>query len=259
MTQFFSVVQFLPDPLTGERINIGVVVFDGDEFKGARFLEHWGRVSAFGGNVKSLQTVVEELRQANLTPDSVRKMAQEWRHGVQFTTPRASLAPADRLLEEMAGLMLTEEAPPKRTQAKLNVIREVRQSFERAFTDVALGRSVEIEARGEVRGRHAAHEVDLTIRNGRLLLAAKAVSFDRPPSRHIDKDVAATAWTIEDLARGNKEIALAVLIALPQDPHRRDVRDAEQLFGDLNATVLTAGNVDGYARSFAVDVERQYA
>ena len=45
MTSFYSVVQFVPDPIIDERLNIGVVVF-GNGIVRTRFIDNWKQVTA---------------------------------------------------------------------------------------------------------------------------------------------------------------------------------------------------------------------
>jgi Protein of unknown function (DUF3037) len=48
MPGYYSVVQYLPDPVTDERVNIGVITY-GDGGIRCRFLRTWTRVRMFGG------------------------------------------------------------------------------------------------------------------------------------------------------------------------------------------------------------------
>ena len=46
MSSFYSIAQFVPDPVTDERINIGAFAF-GDGRVRCHFLSKWGRVQHF--------------------------------------------------------------------------------------------------------------------------------------------------------------------------------------------------------------------
>jgi len=254
MAQYYSVVQFVPNPLTDERVNIGVIVFDDSGQRDSRFLENWSRVSSFGGHAPALQAVAREIAEAALTPGSVEEMSARWRHSVQLTAPRASLAPMNRLLDDMSETMLVQRPKRSPNQAKLQVVRAARTSFERAFANLGRDQDISVDPRGDVVGLHATHEVDLTVSNGHLLLAAKAVSFARKPGRDIERDISATAWTIEDLRQGAQNFTVAVLVAPPDDTKRADFREGARLFRDLQAEVLSADDLESFAETFAQTV-----
>ena len=42
MTSYYSVVQYVPNPMSGERVNVGVIAFDGHAVR-TRFLRNWTR------------------------------------------------------------------------------------------------------------------------------------------------------------------------------------------------------------------------
>ena len=46
MATFYSVIQFVPDPVADERMNAGVVVFGNGRIL-VRFVENWGRLQRF--------------------------------------------------------------------------------------------------------------------------------------------------------------------------------------------------------------------
>jgi Protein of unknown function (DUF3037) len=250
MANHYSVVQYVPDPLTDERVNIGVLVFDRDGVQACRFLEQWSRVKAFGGDVQALQKVVHEIEQANLSADDVHSMVESWNQSIQVTVPRASLVDSPRLLEQISAVMLREIRPASRSQGKLNVIRLARETFESAIRNSERAEELQVEPRGEVPGRLDAHNVDLTVRNGHLIFAAKAISFERTPSVALKKDIAETLWTLDDIGSADEPPTLAVLTAPPNDKNRDDYRRARNLFEELNATVLEPRSVQAYAREF---------
>ena len=67
MAAFYSVIQFVPDPVADERINAGVVVFDGEKVR-AHFIDNWGRLQRFGNkDVGFLKQFARELRDAATT------------------------------------------------------------------------------------------------------------------------------------------------------------------------------------------------
>lgn len=68
MVSYYSIIQYIPDPIADERINIGVLAFD-DHSVQVKFLSRWDRVSSFAPVAdvsflrefaQQMQTVAEE-------------------------------------------------------------------------------------------------------------------------------------------------------------------------------------------------------
>ena len=106
MASYYTVVQYVPDPLAGERINIGVFAY-GEGRILCRFLQNWNRVRAFGG--EDIQFLLDFTERAkSFTAEQVKKMAANWNHSIQLTEPRGWLTSPEDLLAEVAGLFLRE-------------------------------------------------------------------------------------------------------------------------------------------------------
>ena len=59
MPSRYSIIQYVPNPIADERINIGVLAFDENLVK-VSFLKNWQRVKDFGGeNIDFLQDFAE--------------------------------------------------------------------------------------------------------------------------------------------------------------------------------------------------------
>src|SRR5437879_5477961 len=61
MSAYYALIQYTPDPVIGELINIGVVVF-GDGRTRFRFLHNWNRVKRFGANITSLKAFAHQAQ-----------------------------------------------------------------------------------------------------------------------------------------------------------------------------------------------------
>src|SRR4051794_22009968 len=104
MPSHFTVVQYVPDVGTGERMNIGVIAFD-DQHVWPRFLQQWTRVQQFApdGDVAFLRDLAarftESARndehlfgsQGTLAPERIQEIARTWSNSIEFTPPRGSL------------------------------------------------------------------------------------------------------------------------------------------------------------------------
>jgi hypothetical protein len=106
MPSRYRVLQYFPDLVTGECINIAVIAYD-DTAAFARTLQDWSRVQAFGGgSTEILQTVAQGLRQ--WTPEQARGYRMNEMSCLQLTEPRASITTAEELIDRIADRMLVE-------------------------------------------------------------------------------------------------------------------------------------------------------
>lgn len=123
MSSYYSVIQYSPDPLAGERINIGVLAFSDNEIK-VRFSTNWGRIKAFGKpeDMEHLKEFAARMQDAvknglmfpgdkpNKTPrhERLAKLSRGWINSIQFTEPCGSLDTVEGLLTEVAQRCLHE-------------------------------------------------------------------------------------------------------------------------------------------------------
>jgi hypothetical protein len=107
MTSYFSVVQYVPDPITNERMNVGVLVF-GDGQVRARFTSDWKRVEDFGSaDAAEVRDAVRDV--GRLTEEGVKAAAGRWLNSIQLTQPSASLRDPEVLLVDATGRYIGEE------------------------------------------------------------------------------------------------------------------------------------------------------
>src|SRR5882762_1127011 len=109
MASHYTVVRYLPDPLTEESINIGVIAY-GDGIIRSRFVSDWRRVRSFGGEgIKFLKDFAREIEHAELTSilgqeggeiteKDLHRIAHQWINSIRFSPPKASIKPPDALL-----------------------------------------------------------------------------------------------------------------------------------------------------------------
>src|SRR5438552_11668042 len=101
MSTTYTVVQYVPDPIADERLNIGVIAISGDRAR-ARFLANWTRAERFGNaSVHALRDFARQIDEATLPDLALRglggrvelsearlqEMAKRWVNSIQFTTP----------------------------------------------------------------------------------------------------------------------------------------------------------------------------
>jgi hypothetical protein len=267
MVSRYSIIQYVPDPIASERVNLGVLVFDEDEIR-VRFLENWKRVYCFGSeNIEFLRDFAARMNNAvddglfvpgepntDLSPqERLLKISQEWQNVVQITPPRKSLGELEIVLDEIASIFLKEPSPEakpalrdRQAAAKITKV-VVREALKRRF-EPGLVRTL-LNQYNMLPGRREAHQFDATVMNGRPYFAVHGVSFEIHPPKTTTESV---SWMISDVRDSNTDVPLAVL-ALPPKPKTLDYDELlklyEQktgLYKELGATVLGEEDLEAW-------------
>ncbi|NJN21927.1 MAG: DUF3037 domain-containing protein [Leptolyngbya sp. RL_3_1] len=264
MVSRYSVIQYVPNPITDERINVGVLAFD-DETVQVHFLSSWERVRCFGQRediaiLKEFAQQMEEVAGSGLlfpgdqsgpTPKHERLLAvaDGWRNSVQFTAPRGSLESVDDLLETMVQTYLLETnqrpKPRDRQFAARLATTHVRNLLKQQFGKDAVKEL--LRTNYELSGHHKNHKFDVTVANGKPFFAAHGISFEVQTSEAVMDSL---AWMIVDVKESMPELPLAV-VALPPRPdvsdHRRLMKlydSTTETYQDLGAKVLDETGMD---------------
>jgi hypothetical protein len=268
MVSKYSVIQYVPNPIADERINVGVLAFDEDIVK-VHFLSRWDRVRSFGatesiGFLKDFARRMEEAVEDGLlfpgdepetAPRHERlvKVAKGWINSIQFTEPHGSLEDVDSLLEDSIKTYLLETAPEKRKlrdrqAAARSVTSHVKRVVKQLFGEDGAKELIRIDY--ELQGGRKEHKFDITVANGKPFLAAHGISFEIQTS---DTLIDSLAFMIIDVKESNKEFPLGI-VALPPTSKSPDYRRLNHVYQkttktyeDLGAEVLREDEVEDWA------------
>jgi hypothetical protein len=277
MPSFYTVVQYVPDPIADERINIGVIAYSGATVR-AQFLAEWRRVRHFGGeDIDFLRDFSRRLqravtRQAEGLPveggpvDATRleRMIGGWHNSIQLTPARASLSDAAALLREAVQLFLSEpvrvaeEAGPRDHQAARNIaVSRVRRAARGLVGDLA---EAVTRQRFPLEGEKSRHTFAVAVANGVPYLAAQAASLERGLSTQLVTTLDAIAWSVSDTRAQYAALPIGVLMlpARQSSPHFAEIdrfrRERTSLYQGLGAEVLLEDEVEGWAKSVLEEV-----
>ncbi|MDA0865277.1 MAG: DUF3037 domain-containing protein [Cyanobacteria bacterium] len=266
MVSRYSVIQYVPNPISDERINVGVLAFD-DETVQVHFLSSWDRVRYFGQreDVSILKEFAQQMEEAagsgllfpgdqsDPTPKHERLLAvaDGWMNSIQFTEPRGSLESVDHLLEKMVQTYLPEIAhrpkPRDRQFAARLATTHVRNLLKQQLGKDAVKEL--LRTNYELSGHHKNHKFDVTVANGKPFFAAHGISFEVQTSEAVMDSL---AWMILDVKESMPEFPLAV-VALPPRPEVPDHQRLMKLYDsttdtyqELGAKVLDEAGVDSW-------------
>ncbi len=260
MASFYTVVQFVPDPVADERINAGVIVYGEGQIL-AHFVENWNRLQRFGNKDVSFlkqfaHDLMERIRagtaEPQITEATLQEMVSSWRSAIQFTAPRGSLLSLEALLEDAEGRFLANDHPQgnrpftrwymKRLAFNAACLAFVQRGGERARRFVKRNFSIP--------GVISSHPFSLAIANGSPLVAAEVFSFVGTDRKAQEKDVMATAWAFEDIRKRHGTMDLAALVLTGEEPSPA-YEDAGKVFGSLGVRIVPKDQVDTWSDEVA--------
>lgn len=265
MASRYSVIQYVPDPIANERINIGVLAFDENVVR-VQFLHRWDRVRHFAkGDIGFLldftQRMSESAESGLLFPgdkpdgspkhERLAKLARGAMNSIQFTEPCGSLEDVDRLMEDIVHSCLVDLAPKKSNLRDRQAAARVATSKVRKVLKERIGEKARdyLRENHHLQGSHGEHEFDVVVANGSPYLAAHGVSFEV----HLQKNLLDSLyWRIGDVKECTPELPLAI-VSLPPKPEfdaypqlERDYRETTKIFTALGAKVVDEEDIEDW-------------
>jgi hypothetical protein len=259
MAAYFTVVQYVPDPIADERINVGVIVFENGKVR-SRFVKNWVRARNFGHeDIQFLRTFAAEAN--TLDEKKIREIAHSWNHSIRLTQPIGSLLDAGALLADTAKRYLRIEAlATKVYHGRSFVIGQTERTVKRALQDTIGREAAQLVRRHiTIQGRSGDREFDIGADNGRPYFAARALSFQVPDTKMLHREVESTAWAVADVHKAEPRLPLAVVVLPPNSRHNREVFDeAIRDFQIARAKVVRQPELEEWATSMASVVAEQW-
>lgn len=271
MPTFYSVVQYVPDPLTGERINIGIIAVGESEIE-SRFLNSWSRVECFaaGRDISSLLDFAEALEGASpsqlglsgltipesITVDKLSQMSLRWTNAIQFTPLGTSLQPPAQLLASLAPRFLhavpTREPVASRPKDRRRAAAIAHSALAMAVSYRAL--PVQVKRREFVQGALEEYRFDSVALNGKPLMAAHGVSFLTAVDE-AERSIDALGQAIRDVKEKYPDLPIGVVALRSENQESlRPYNRAVHLFGNYGAQVLR----EEEAQDWALDASAKY-
>lgn len=253
MTSQYSVVHFIPNLASGEQINVGVVAFDDQGNVAAHVLENWSRVKLFANlrDVTHVQDAVKRILE-NATADEIRSAVSDLGYSIQLSPLRGSTEDLGQLMNWASSTLLVDREEHKRPQIKKGIQRKAIFSLREKFAEKLGSRDIEVNP-SDVAGKVAKHPIDVTVRNGKLLVAAPVISMagSLTAVRHT---VGECAWILQDLQAASAAERLAVLIPTGDDKHLEILDEIHKIFPAYNAEVVEDRDITSWADHLAEEL-----
>lgn len=266
MASQYSVIQYVPNPIADERINIGVLAFN-DQVVRVHFLQNWKRVKQFGNeDVSFLRDFADRMEESAArsgffleecskdTPkhQQIIKVARGWMNSIQFTEPCGSLLDVDSLLEDAAETYLLEieniedNLPKKIFSRDRKVASKIANKTVKQVLKELKGEQAQEYFKTSLAGKHEGHKLDAVVANGKPYLAVHGLSFEvHSPKSVLD----ALSWAIVDIKNSYQGLPFGVLLL----PPKRELREltkayetAIEKYEDLGAIVLKENDLEDW-------------
>lgn len=218
MKYSYSVVRFVPDPVRGEYVNVGIVAGSDDASewqlrtlenqKRARSLDEkgllplvWGFIDDIGRKIdqfdEAVQTSLFEVEDEKPSERWLEQLSSESRNVIQLSPPAVIVAESvnealDMLFEQFVVDPEHRRYSFKRKHAALAAIRH-------SYRDAGLRIGKDFDEGAKVKGQHHNERFDFVVANGQAVQLAQTWSFQQPNQEELAERVKAWAFTVEDV------------------------------------------------------------
>ena len=269
MASRYSIIQYVPNPIADERINIGVVAFDDNDVR-VQFVNNWGRVQAFGGeDINFLRDFAKRMNKAaeegllfpgdrpNDTPkhERLKKIARGWMNSIQFTESRGSLEDVESLLEDIAQTYLvnvesllediaqtylvnnvvSQKTKRNRQYAAKVTVSQIRNTLLSYNDRPALKEMLHNDFL--VKGSHKEHKFDAVVANGQTYFAAHGISFEVHIPESLQDSI---SWMISDVKEFDSKLPIGI-VALPPQQECPDFNKLNEIYQKTISTYRSLG------------------
>ncbi len=257
---YYSVIQYVPDPFAGERVNVGLVVLSADgDFGAIEFRDSRRRAQRLspGANLDFIDAVRDELsarlpsrgRQRKLglvrplTLQDLRRRYEESGNVLQFSEPRPSSAEPEQLVQRLSDMYLPRLERAQRSRGS----RAVRGVIRRAI--LATDARDHLRAEVAVRGLHDEYSFPFGLVNGTVRHVIEALSLERSNKDEVRADLYATAYRFEDLRRADFLPPMSLVVAAA--PSDELLGTARSVVADVGGRLVTESEVPDWAAESA--------
>ena len=220
MRYVYSVIRFVPDPIKGEFVNVGLIAGSEDSSewglrtvenqKRARQLDQRGVLPAVFRFISDVGSRLDNYTEAvEMDAQSPEAISEKWlgdmfaisRNVVQLSPPTPVVADSlEGVFELLTPQFLLDPERRIGSPNKHPALAAVR----RAYRDTGLLGGAHLAERAEVIGLHHRDVFDFVVANGRAVQLTHTFSF-QVPSPFLSERLKAWAWTVRDIRQSGAE------------------------------------------------------
>jgi Protein of unknown function (DUF3037) len=218
----YSVIRFVPDPVRGEFINVGLLVGSDESsewqlrtlenLKRARAIDPkgilplvWTFVDSIGRQLDTYTDAVEAGRPADIAISEkwLERLCYDSNNVVQLSEPAPISADnAEEALQRLFDRFVLE---PETRRFSFQKKHTALAAIRRAYRDNGLIKGVDFDEVSLVKGGHHRERFDFVVVNGGVVQLAQAWSFQVPAQEELIENVKAWSWTVDDIRKHGGE------------------------------------------------------
>lgn len=225
MPSKYRIIQFVPDPLANERVNIGVITYD-DHTVYVDVTKHWQRISAFAGrSTHFVRMVVEELLEAAgdqlplpsdnwsrpLNKRAVDEILSKWSHSLQVTEPRGSLKNVADLRSEVSSRFVSRIATLPQYGRRAAALRLFGKVSKMIASWKGPDHLKEVQRKVTLKGAVDVHRFDVAYGKDSPRLIMHALPYSYRIGSLLGVSVDATKWAIDDIRKANASVPIGIV------------------------------------------------
>ncbi len=276
MRYLYSLIRFVPEPATGEFVNIGAIAGSdaarewairtvGNLARARRFEEGRGLLKQALVAVELLGEMVDTAM-GELELDGVPRMSEaellrisaEWRNIIQISAPLPAIAASaedalDMIFDDM---VIDPESRRRMRVGQPQLAKAIRRAFAEARIDASLREKPAVEAGGYE------DRFEFAVANGRVVQLIRTWSLQTAGPGELAKDVHAWAWIAEKIRAGGGHVTVddqkldvpkdvrMVAVYAPADSEegRRAIGEARHAAAEIRATLIGYNEVESVVR-----------
>ena len=213
MVSYYSILQYVHDPVKDERINVGVFAFDQTRCKFVH-TDNWSHLKCVCGSqcILAVKEAVRDLRYWG--EKEVRKFADSPFGNFNMTFPSASVLTPEELLLYISKRVLPANAATQIDyRVKSQVVRDVRRQFrEKLKRKFGPGGVALLRDRDRlIFSTNVPVNPDIAVGNGdaEVQTVVQVLSFEEQDHNKVQRDVSATGFIIRSIKEANDPISKA--------------------------------------------------
>lgn len=271
MTSKYSVIQYVPNPIADERINIGVLAFDADQVQ-VHFLQSWERVRNFSNtDISFLHDFAQRMQESAASgllfpgdtldqiPDDERltKFALGSINSIQFTEPRASLEDVDSLMVDITSSFLVDRLICKSPVRDRQAAARIATSKIKKVVKKLLGNKSKDYLKRSLQGFTGSHDFDAVVANGHPYLAAHGISFEVKPPQN---DLNSLYWRVGDVKKLSPDFPIAIVSLPPKNESENysqlssSYQKTIEICQGMDIEVLNEEGIEGWANKILANI-----
>ena len=269
MATNYTVVQYVPDPVADERVNVGIIAWNETEIK-LHFVSDFKRAQRLGNvsmlpaidQVKDYLLEIEAQPFDGSTAERIKTMVQESYNLIQFRPISITRSAPSAAVVELSSTFLKEQnravARTRRGSAWVNnlFIRKAETVVQKVWGSTAATVDIDhiFKPHASIEGDLTQHKTSFALQNGVLRLVGLADSMETQVSAEKQGKV---MFDAQDLRRANRNVLMTCLLLPPRDPNERAIETYRNTVGLLHKLDIVTMEEDTQVESVLETTFRQ--